>query len=117
MTIRAASALGLLACMTLALAGCANGGCDEEIEAMGKFLNDPAHLSCKSDADCAVVETGCHTFDRGLCAQAQLNTEAASSSAWQKLSRDLADCESGECSRCLAQVVPGCKDGFCGGRP
>jgi hypothetical protein len=117
MAIRTAWAPGLLACMTVALAGCANGGCDEEIDAMGMFLNDPAHLSCKSDADCVVVGTGCHTFDRGLCSQAELNTEASRSSAWQKLSRDLADCESGECSRCLALLLPGCDNGFCGGHP
>ena len=99
-------ALGLTAC----------GDCSEEIEAAEAYLDDPAHLTCASDADCEVVHTGCHTFERGLCGQSNLSKSAAGAKQWSELSAELRDCED-SCSQCRAALQPTCSDGFCGGKP
>jgi hypothetical protein len=100
--------------LTILLVGGCN--CDAEIEAAENFLNDPANLACSSDGDCQGVATGCHTFERGVCAQAPLNKTAAGSDAWRNLAEDLDSC-AGECTRCHALLLPRCVDGFCGGKP
>jgi hypothetical protein len=98
--------LGLTAC----------GDCSDEIEAAGAYLDDPAHLACTSDADCEVVFTGCHTFERGLCGQSILSKSAAGSKQWSELADELHGCED-SCPQCLVARLPGCIDGFCGGTP
>ena len=95
--------------------GCAGGDCKDELEAANAFLDKPANLACQSNEDCVVVSTGCQTVARGLCGQAQLSRQAASSKEWSKLSGALRDCESGSCAQCDAALVPSCTDGMCGG--
>lgn len=95
-------------------AGCA-GDCVDEIDAANAFLDKPANLTCQSNEDCVVVSTGCQTVARGLCGQAQLSRQAASSKEWSKLSGDLRDCHSGDCIQCAAALTPRCVDGTCGG--
>jgi hypothetical protein len=107
---RLLGALLLAACA----AGCA-GDCTDEIEAASAFLDKPANLTCQSNDDCVVVSTPCHTFERGLCGQVQLNRQAASSEEWSTLSGDLRDCESGSCVQCTALLIRSCIDGICGG--
>jgi bacterioferritin-associated ferredoxin len=93
--------------------GC-NDDCSSEIEAARAFLD--AHRECQMDSDCVAANTGCHTFKNGLCGQSPLNREAAESAEWQRLSRDLGECQS-ECAQCLAALVPTCMNGLCGGPP
>jgi hypothetical protein len=99
----------------LVLGAC--GDCSDEIEAAKSFLDDPAHLACASEADCEVVHTGCHTFERGNCGQSNLSKSAAGSQLWRELSEELHGCEDDSCVQCLAQLPRSCSDGFCGGRP
>jgi hypothetical protein len=94
---------------------CACGDCADELEAARAFLEKPANLTCQSSEDCVVVSTGCQTVARGLCGQAHLSRQAASSKEWSKLSGDLRDCESKPCIQCTAALVTGCADGICGG--
>jgi hypothetical protein len=96
-----------------ALVGC--GDCTDEIEAARAFLEEPANLTCQSDDDCVVVSTGCHTFSRGTCGQAQVAGRAAESEEWSGLSAELSDCESASCAQCLALLTPRCLEGMCGG--
>jgi hypothetical protein len=99
-----------------ALVGC--GDCSDESAAANKFLSQPVNLACQSDEDCLVVSVGCGNVSRSHCGQAQLNRESAGSSTWKALSKDLEDCESGECAQCGALLVASCAaDGFCGGAP
>ena len=92
------------------------GDCTDEIEAARVFLDKPANLACESGDDCVVVSTGCHTFSKGVCAQAQLGRQAAASAEWSQLSEDLNDCED-SCSQCLVGLSPSCTEGMCGGPP
>jgi hypothetical protein len=91
------------------------GDCEDEVEAAQAFLDNPANLACQSDEDCAVVSTGCHTFSRGICAQAHLGQTAAASQQWSELKDALDDCDSGTCTQCLAELLARCTDGLCGG--
>jgi hypothetical protein len=43
------------------LVACAD--CGEQIAAAQQFLDDPVNLGCQVDEDCAVVGTGCQTFN------------------------------------------------------
>lgn len=103
----------LLLGATASLVGCSD--CTDEIEAARVFLEDRTNLACQSDDDCVVVSTGCQTFSRGLCGQAQLGARAAASEAWSQLGAELSECESGTCAKCLALLLPSCTDGMCGG--
>jgi hypothetical protein len=95
------------------LAGCGNDDCSEETELARKFLNEPAHRSCQSNTDCAVVHTGCSGL--GFCGQAQLNQSTANSEAWRSRERLLNGCaEDQPCGVCGAAVVPMCTNGLCG---
>lgn len=94
---------------------CACGDCTDELEAANAFLDEPANLTCESNEDCVVVSTGCFTAARGLCGQAHLSRQAASSKEWSKISDDLRDCESGSCAQCAAALLPSCTFGMCGG--
>ena len=105
--------LGLLVAVGL-VAAC--GDCSDEIEAGRAFLDKPANLSCQTDQDCVVVSTGCQTFARGVCEQAQLNRGAAVSAQWQRLSQGLSDCQN-SCSQCAVALIAHCDAGFCGGKP
>jgi hypothetical protein len=105
----------ILLVQAVGLAAC--GDCSDEIEAAKAYLDDPAHLACTSEADCEVVFTGCHTFERGLCGQSSLSKSAAGAEHWSELSGDLRGCEEESCAQCRAALVPECSDGFCGGRP
>lgn len=96
------------------LVGCAD--CADEIAAAQQFLDDPAHLGCQVDEDCAVVGTGCQTFNRGVCQQSQLSRAAAESSKWRAISKELDECDS-SCSQCQALLLARCVDGLCGGAP
>jgi hypothetical protein len=91
--------------------------CDDDIEAAGGFLGTPANLACETNDDCVVVNTGCHTYERGTCAQAQLNRAAAKSREWSELQSDLNDCGDDICAQCAVLLVAGCVEGFCGGPP
>ena len=102
-------AIGLVAA---GLGACAD--CDDEVEAVDTFLEDPANRECQSDADCVVVGTGCHQYRLSHCAQSLLNRAVAESNKWQKLSSDIRECE-GTCTTCGALLVPTCTEGFCGG--
>ena len=101
----------VLSTLVVSTAGC--GDCTEEIDRAGVFLRDPGNLSCTTDDDCVVVGTGCHTFDFGVCGQAQLSRGAAATSQWARLSADLEDCER-SCDRCDALLLAHCADGACG---
>jgi hypothetical protein len=90
--------------------------CAEPIDEAGSFLERPSNLFCQSDAECTGVSTGCHTFSRGLCGQAQLNVNAAMTPEWKRLSEGLNSCDR-SCNQCLAAISPHCSDGFCGGKP
>jgi hypothetical protein len=99
-----------------ALVGC--GDCSDESAAASKFLAAPVNLACQSDEDCVVVSVGCAEVARSTCGSAQLTREAAESSKWKELSKDIEDCESGGCPVCGALLVASCAaDGFCGGAP
>ena len=99
-----------------ALVGC--GDCSDEATAANKFLSEPVNQACQSDDDCVVVTVGCAEVPRSHCGQVQLNHEAAESSKWKALSKDLSDCESGSCAQCGALLIATCAaDGFCGGAP
>jgi len=98
-----------------ASAVCACGDCTDAMEAANAFLDKPANLTCQSNEDCVVVSTGCYTVARGLCGQAQLSRQAASSKEWSKISGELRDCESGSCAQCAAALLPSCTEGTCGG--
>jgi hypothetical protein len=88
--------------------------CSDEIKAAERFLNQPANLACQADGDCKVVLTGCYTSSTGVCGQATVNAPAAASSEWQKLSKDLAECNDKDCKpECLAAMQPRCVDGAC----
>jgi hypothetical protein len=113
--VERALVVGLLIWAAAPLASC--GDCEQEIDAAREFLNDADNLRCQSDDDCSRVDTGCHTFERGLCGQGQLNKEAESSQTWRELSADLHDCGPSRCTQCTALLLPGCRDGFCGGHP
>jgi hypothetical protein len=106
--------LGSLLCAAVLplLSSC--GDCSEEIEAARKFLHE--NRACEMDADCVAVNTGCHSYANGLCGQAPLNSSAATSPTWKKLSADLVDCDD-PCSLCLALLIPRCNNGLCGGPP
>lgn len=109
------SRLVVLLCAAMSsLAAC--GDCEDEIESARAFLDDPANLTCQTRDDCVVVGTGCHTFARGSCSQAQLSKAAAASASWSKLSAELDDCQD-ECAVCAALLSAQCVDGFCGGAP
>jgi hypothetical protein len=88
--------------------------CKREIDAMGSFLAARENLVCAEEADCVIVETGCHTFERGACNEAPLNRKAARSSRWGKLRADLKSCCPAY-EECLAGLLSGCSHGFCGG--
>lgn len=107
--------LGVFLAIARLLPAC-GGDCSDEVASAKEFLDDPAHLSCQVDDDCAVVGTGCHTFARGICAQSQLSSTAAASAKWRAISKGLADCEA-SCTQCLVGVSPQCRNGFCGGAP
>jgi len=114
-----ASLKGRVVGVLLAVAGlllACGGDCSDEIAAAKAFLDDPAHLACQANDDCAIVGTGCHTFDRGVCAQSQLTRAAAESSKWHVISKGLTDCED-SCGQCAVGVSPACVNGFCGGAP
>ena len=108
--LSAGVAVGLL------VAGC-TGDCSDEIAEGQRFLDDPANLACQSNADCEVVFTGCHTYERGLCGQVQLNRTAAASARWKTIQNNLDDCEMTGCGQCAAALGVGCSEGFCGGPP
>lgn len=105
----------LLCAASWSLAACGKD-CEDEIEAARAFLDNPANLGCQTSDDCVVVNTGCHTFERGICSQAQLSKAAAASASWAEMSADLNDCEDG-CAVCAAGLSVQCTDGFCGGAP
>jgi hypothetical protein len=99
---------------------CACSNCTDEVQAANAFFDKPANLTCQSNEDCVVVSTGCWTVARGLCGQAQLSRQAASSKEWSKLGGDLRDCKEGSdesCAQCAAGLLPSCIEGTCGGQP
>ena len=96
------------------LVGCSD--CSDEVAVANDFLEEPAHLTCQTDSDCAVVFTGCGSPRRSFCGQAALNGEAAGSAKWRKISESLADCEN-DCSQCDGLLVVSCSKGQCGGPP
>ena len=113
MKLKKMGSLGVLA-VAMGVAGCSD--CDEEIAAAGRFLSATENLQCKTDEDCAVVFTHCHTFEGGLCAQSPLSRTAANSSKWRDLAEDLDGCyEHGdeECVVCTAALLPACNEGLC----
>ncbi|HEY5373194.1 MAG TPA: hypothetical protein VIK01_05880 [Polyangiaceae bacterium] len=101
---------------TFAAAGCSSSDCSDEIAAAEPFLKDPSNLVCESDADCQVVQTGCHEFRGFACGQAELNTAAASSAKWSSLQSGLLNCQK-NCTQCLVGLLAQCMAGFCGGAP
>ncbi len=111
---RARHALGL-ALLLLGTSLMACGDCSDETAAADRFIEDPTHRTCQSDADCSVVSTGCNDVSRGLCGQAPLSSVAAASEEWLALSQDLNDCDDGSCEKCAALLLPRCLEGFCGG--
>jgi hypothetical protein len=104
---------GLPLAQATSLVAC-GGDCADEIAAAGEFLQ--ANQTCASDADCVVVQTGCHTYDElgGGCGQASLSRDAANTAEWRRLNEALLECKT-EGSQCMAQLVPRCGDGVCGG--
>lgn len=104
-----------LVLLALSLLGC--GNCDDEVKVVGRFLDAPENLSCASDDDCVVVQTGCHPYPRSTCGQGQLNRQGADSKRWRALSNDLFDCQDEPCTQCLARLLPSCTQGYCGGPP
>ncbi len=94
------------------LTSCAD--CSDETKAAERFLNQPANLACQVDSDCKVVFTGCYESPKGFCGQATVNAQAATSSEWQKLRKDLSECGNKECNQCAAALLPRCVDGMCG---
>lgn len=110
---------GMVRALSLAivapLAGC-SGDCEDEIAAGERFLSAPENLTCKSAADCVVVETGCHTFAGGFCSQSYLSRTAANSAQWAGIKADLDDCE-GDCAVCDGALgPPQCVNERCDGR-
>jgi hypothetical protein len=89
------------------------GDCQDEIDAAGRFLQQPENLACQTDQDCRVVPTTCHTFPGGACSQAHLNVQAASSAEWKKLSDALDSCQSDDCINCASLLEPNCLEGVC----
>ena len=100
------------------LAGCSMltscSDCSDETKAAERFLNQPANLACQADSDCKVVNTGCYTSPKGFCGQATVNAQAATSSEWQKLSKDLSECDDNDCTQCDGALLPRCVNGVCG---
>ena len=94
------------------LTSCAD--CSDETKAAERFLNQPANLACRADGDCKVVNTGCYTSPKGFCGQATVNAQAATSSEWQKLSKNLSECDDNDCAQCAGALLPRCVDGVCG---
>jgi hypothetical protein len=91
--------------------------CKDEGDAMQAFLVEPSHLSCASNDDCTVVTSGCAEVPRAFCGQVQLNKTAAASNSWKNLRSAADDCAGDKCAVCDAALLPGCKEGFCGGLP
>jgi hypothetical protein len=110
----AGGAVGLGLALALLVGGCGDD-CSDAIAAGKEFLDDPANLTCQSNEDCQVVSTGCHTYARGICGQAQLNRDAAASSKWKTIQAGLDDCDMPGCSQCDAALVVQCADLRCGG--
>ena len=106
--IASAVLLGAMA----ALQGC-DTDCGGEYERARQFVEDPANLSCQTDDDCVVVDTGCQEFGRGKCNQIGLNRTAATSSKWQRLNQELKDCQGDDCARCAALLIVHCNQGLC----
>ena len=104
--------LGLL--LALLVGGCTND-CSDEIAEGQKFLDDPANLTCQSNADCEVVSTGCHTYAHGICGQAQVNRTAAATAKWKAIQAGLDDCGMTSCGQCAAALVAQCANLQCGG--
>ncbi len=102
--------VGSVAVIAGALTGC--GDCSEETKTAQKFLDDPANRTCKVDADCSVVGTGCSGI--GFCAQAELNRQVAASQTWKNISDDLTNCDN-SCAVCDALLIARCTEGLCGG--
>jgi hypothetical protein len=94
------------------LTSCAD--CSDETKAAERFLNQPANLACQVDSDCKVVFTGCYQSPKGFCGQATVNAQAATSSEWQKLSKDLSECDDNDCMQCDGALLPRCVNGVCG---
>src|SRR4051812_17041307 len=97
--------------------GAAQVGCQDdcldEKDAMESFLVKPAHLTCESNEDCAVVTVGCIPVEApgALCGQVPLNKSAAASSEWKSL-RSAADaCAGQSCGMCAAALLPQCSEG------
>ena len=115
---RRVQAFAALTLVASALAACdSDDVCRVELDAIAQYLDEPAHRACQSDQDCAVVNTGCHTFPRGFCGQATVNTQAAQAQEWTELEGALRDCQSGDdCTLCAGQLVVTCASGLCGRR-
>lgn len=101
----------------LVLAGLAwscSSDCDDEIAAAGRFLTAAENLQCKTDDDCVLVFTKCHTFEGGLCGISQLSRTAANSSEWSRLAADMDRCDEDDCLICQPGISPSCNQGRCG---
>lgn len=95
--------------------GCAD--CESVTQDANAYVNDSTNRTCKTDADCVAVLTGCMTLERGYCGQVALSRTAAKSSAWSKILDDAGDSCDSSCGVCAAELIPTCGKGLCGGGP
>lgn len=100
-------ALSLASC--LVHAGC----CEQSRENAEAFLRDPANQRCEVDADCVAVSTRCNELEGSLCHRVAMSREAASSSEWAEIERELGACQVGKCTTCAAALEPACNAGLC----
>lgn len=102
-----------LIALTSFLAHAAAGCCDEVRENAEAFIQDPHNQRCAVDSDCVVVGTQCMELESSFCHQVSMSREAANSSEWAEIERELGTCHVGKCTTCLAQLIAECNDGFC----
>lgn len=98
----------LLASCLVHSAGC----CEQSRENAKAFLRDSENQRCEVDADCVAVSTNCADIG-GLCHQVAMSREAASSSEWAEIERELGACQVGKCTTCAAALEPACNAGLC----
>lgn len=90
------------------------GDCSFEAERIRRFVNDPAHRQCVTEADCTLRSVpSCLELAEASCGQISLSLKSAESAEWQEIETDANDCESGSCPVCNALRVTACREGQC----
>jgi hypothetical protein len=93
------------------LGGCSS--CDDDAAEAQKFFSDPANLTCQSDPDCLIIQTGCSQIPASHCGQTPLNVRAARTDELDEHRENLKACAEENCAVCTAIFHAECRNGSC----